>query len=483
MSLPYSRDFMLSRMFAADAAFDGLFYTGVTSTGIYCLPSCRARKPQAQNVAFHATTAQARAAGLRACRRCQPDAFQAGVPVEEAQLMVALAGVCVAEVPTVRALGQQLQVGRSALHRLFRDHLHTSPGEWLARQRVQAAADALLRAPESSAAEVAFAVGYGSLSAFGAQFRRVMGVSPQVFRQGAGRGGWTVRLPVGFPVPALLRDLARDPLSLTQQVRGHEVTAGWRLPSGPRRVTLTFGSGTVTVQVASALTAPDALALHHLTMRALGLTGEALAAPLNPSPVQPERAPPFGRGLRVPLVPDLFDGLIWAVAGQQVTFACACALRRRLVARCGAALGDGLFAPPAPEDVARLSVNDLRALGLTGARAAALSRLAGQVACGELDLPGLAAGPVGAARRRLLAVPGVGPWTAEYVLLRVLGFADIVPAGDAALAAALQRYFALPARPDAAQVSELLAPFAPQRSLATFQFWHHVHPRGAPHDH
>ncbi|PTA67721.1 DNA-3-methyladenine glycosylase 2 [Deinococcus arcticus] len=481
MALPYSHDFMLERMYAADAAFDGLFYTGVTSTGIYCLPSCRARKPLARHVAFHASPAQARAAGLRACRRCHPDAFGAGAPAEEATFWAALARVAVPEVPTARDLARALGLGRGALHRLCRDHLQCSPAAWLGRERVALAARALLLCPERSVAQVAFEAGYGSLSAFGAQFRRAMGVAPQAFRQGPAQGRWTLALPVDFPAASLRRDLGRDARSLTAQVQGPVVTLGWRLPSGPRRVTLHFSGdlgGTVTVQpeVPGPLDPADGLALHRLTWRALGLDGPA---PVQAGPPGLALAPP---GLRVPLVPDPFDGLVWAVVGQQVTFAQACTLRRRLVERCGSPLGGGLWAPPSPEAVAALSLSELRALGLTGARAALLQGLATRVACGELNLEALARGPVGAARRTLRSIPGVGPWTAEYVLLRVLGFPDVVPAGDAALAAALHRAHALAARPTPPQVQALLAPYAPQRSLAVFHLWHHLHPQGAAHE-
>ncbi|WP_221090316.1 DNA-3-methyladenine glycosylase 2 [Deinococcus aquaedulcis] len=483
-ALPYSRDFMLERMFAADAAFDGLFYTGVTSTGIFCLPSCRARKPLPAHVAFHATPAQARAAGLRACRRCHPEAFGAGVPPEEAAFWTALSGVPVAEVPGARDLARRLGVGRGALHRLCRDHLQRPPAAWLARERVRLAAGRLLAEPDTSVAGVAFEAGYGSLSAFGAQFRRGMGVSPQAFRQGLAQGGWTLALPGDFRALEVRRDLGRDPRSPTAQVQGQRVTLGWRLPSGARRITLTFSGeegGTVTVRAepGGPLSPADALALHDLTWRALGLSA-AGAGPL-PAPL-PTAALAVPPGLRVPLVPDLFDGLVWAVVGQQVTFAHACTLRRRLVERCGAPLGEGLWAPPTPEAVATLPPADLRALGLTGARADLLRRLAGRVARQELNLSALARGPVGAARRTLRAVPGIGPWTAEYVLLRVLGFPDVVPAGDAALAAALQWAHQLPRRPDPPQVQALLAPYAPQRSAAVFSLWHHVHPKGAAHD-
>ncbi|OOV14029.1 Ada metal-binding domain-containing protein [Deinococcus sp. LM3] len=461
MTVTFTREFMLERMFAGDAAFDGLFYTGVTSTGIYCLPSCRARKPLAGNVVFHPCVASARAAGLRACRRCQPDAFQAGVPVEEATFTAALARVDVPGVESVQALARALNLSGSALHRLFREQFQCSPADWLTRRRVELAAARLLTSADT-AAQVAFAVGFGSLSAFGAQFRRVMHLTPQALRAAARAGTLRLTLPAAYPLELVRRDLGRDPLGVTGLVGEDAVSFAWTLPGGPQVVTVQFGGQDATVRPSrpEALSGPDWLALHALAERALGLRG--LSRP-------------------VPLVPEFFDGLVWAVVGQQVTFQQACTLRRRLVDRCGLPAGNGLSAPPTAQAVAALTPAELGSVGLTGARAALLHRLAGRVSRGELDLAALSRGTVGAARRTLLAVPGIGPWTAEYVLLRVLGFPDIVPDTDAALVAALRRAHGLPARPTPAEVQRLLEPFAPHRSHAVLRLWHALPPTQDPH--
>ncbi|MFC4639903.1 DNA-3-methyladenine glycosylase family protein [Deinococcus hohokamensis] len=182
-----------------------------------------------------------------------------------------------------------------------------------------------------------------------------------------------------------------------------------------------------------------------------------------------------GSGLRVSLVPDLFDALVWAVVGQQVTFARACTLRRRLYERVGTRLPGGVYAPPPAQTVAALNQSELRAVGLTQARTDLLGRVAALVASGALDLEALAQGPASRAQRCLLAVPGIGPWTAGYVL-RGFGFADSVPVGDSALARGLQRLFHLPQRPGPLATAALMAPFAPHRSLATLHLWRHATP-------
>ncbi|MFC4639905.1 Ada metal-binding domain-containing protein [Deinococcus hohokamensis] len=187
MTWPLPRELMLSRMLAADAAYDGRFITGVTSTGIYCLPSCRARKPRPANVVFYRTAAEARAAGLRACLRCRPDTYCAGADLEEQRFAALIAGFRPGEVRQVAALAAEAGVGVGKLRALFREHLHTTPADWLSARRVQAARRRLLNTSDT-AAQIAFEVGFESLSAFGEQFRRWSALSPQAYRQGPAQG-------------------------------------------------------------------------------------------------------------------------------------------------------------------------------------------------------------------------------------------------------------------------------------------------------
>lgn len=471
---------MLGRMLEADATFDGQFITGVTSTGIYCLPSCRARKPRPDNVVFYETPLQARAAGLRACLRCKPDDFQPGVNAGETAFVAALAQVMLGECPNVAHLARQFQISTSTLHELFRFYLQITPADWLAARRIEAASEKLLATP-LSVAEIAYGVGFESLSAFGTQFRRRQGLTPQAFRQMPVRQGFTLRLPRGYRTDVTLRDLGRDSHSLTGRPQEHAHLAAWRLPSGPLRVSLTFEDGDVQVRPSPAfpLQPFDWLSLHDMTLRALGLThdpgrfeGLVLA--------QPDLAPLLqaGRGLRLPLVADLFDGVIWAVLGQQVTFSFAGQMRRRLIQRCGEEVGQGLFAPPTPAAVAALEVQGLRDIGLTRTRAELLLDLAGRIVTGRLDLEMLRTGPAPAALRTLQDIPGIGPWTANYLLVRVLGFQDGLPVGDSALATSLQRFFNLPTRPNSKQTAALMARFSPYRSLATFYFWQRMSLQG-----
>lgn len=463
---------MLERMLAADPAWDGRFITGVTSTNIYCLPSCRARKPKPENVVFYPSPTEAREAGLRACRRCKPDDFYAGTHAEEAWLEALLTSVHPGEVRNVAALVRASGVSASKLHEAFRVFLHTTPAEWLTRQRVMMARR-LLFTTSRPVAEVAFEVGFESLSAFGEQFRRLSRTTPQALRNMAQRHAVELSLPDDYPTREVLRDLARDPVSLTARVTGQTYTTALRLPSGPVVVRVVFEEGRVLCTPLSSLpTGEDWLALSEMLLRILGLTVEPTRFEAFVSS-QPDLAPLLeGQwGLRLPLVADPFDGLVWAIAGQQVTFPFACLLRRRLIERVSQEVAEEFYAPPAPGAVAALSVAEVCALGFTRARAELLLRVAGLVEEGRLCLDSLTTGTATRAQRALLAIPGIGPWTANYVLLHVFGFQDAVPLGDTVLADGLQTFFALDTRPDQRQTAELMTRFAPHRSLATFHLW------------
>jgi 3-methyladenine DNA glycosylase/8-oxoguanine DNA glycosylase len=172
----------------------------------------------------------------------------------------------------------------------------------------------------------------------------------------------------------------------------------------------------------------------------------------------------------VPLAPTVFEGLTWAIVGQQVNLAFAYKLRRTAIELAGQRLDPWLVAHPTPAELARLDPTDLGRRQFSRAKARALLEAAARAAR-DLDLEALPAGAATAAEETLLALPGVGPWSAQYVLLRACGFADCVPAADAGLARALVHHFRLAERPDADEASRLMTPFAPHRSLATFHLW------------
>jgi methylphosphotriester-DNA--protein-cysteine methyltransferase len=165
---------------ARDPRFDGRVWMAVRSTGIYCLPSCRSRRPRRENVRFFASAAEAERAGFRACRRCRPELAGGRRGLERAELERWLARIAAEDAPLAELL-RAGGVSRARLYRLFRRHLDEGPRRARARVRLEHACR-LLAAPGGTVAEAAFAAGFGSLATFYRWFRRTTGATPSAWR-------------------------------------------------------------------------------------------------------------------------------------------------------------------------------------------------------------------------------------------------------------------------------------------------------------
>lgn len=452
-----TRQNMLESMLRADPASDGHFITGVVSTGIYCLPSCRARKPKPENVVFHSTPQQARAAGLRPCLRCKPDDFYAGVHRVEVRLDP-LTTLPLANCRNVADLAQSVGLSRRCLEQTLWQQYQRTPAAWLTEQRV-AEAQRLLLETNRPVTDIAFEVGFSSLSVFGSQFRRRSGMNAVAFRTMGDGQGFTLSLPADFSIPLLLAHWSRNPRQLTERVQGQRLSLALALPDGARVVQVELAPASARVLPTGPLNPADTLGLWRALWRVLGLGGTKLS---HPKALLQQAA-----GVRLYLTPTPWDALVWAVLGQQVTLKAAHTFYARLVKRPESLLAGGLYVPPQPTDILRLTEEDWGLVGLTYRRVIALQALARAVEGKALALEG----PIPQLARQLHAIPGLGPWSVAYVLLRGLGLPDIAPAGDNALATALQRHFKLPKRPSPAEVTRLMAPYAPSRSLATLYLW------------
>lgn len=476
-----SRQRMLNAFVSRDRRFDGRFLTGVVTTGIYCLPSCSARKPRPENVRFYQCLEQAEAAGFRACRRCRPDRFYQGEDPDRSRLeaQVAVLGRDPSAIGSVRALATAIEVGTSKLTELVRHHYHLTPAELLVRLRV-ARACRLLVETQRSAAEIAFDVGFGGLSSFGKNVRRITCMTPSGLRALRHADRFVLALPLWLAIAPLLRYLGRDAQSLTERVKGHDLCLGVRLGEAqvPARLHVVIESGArarrAQCRLESAFPMPGdaALQAHRILLRLFGLGHDPRPFERR-SRAEPRMAALVARqrGLVVPRTRDVFEGLLWVIAGQQVSLASAFALRRRLIARTSTELGDGLYAPPTAAAVAALSARELRALGFSARKATGVLAAATDVTTGNLPLET----DFALATRiepLLLARAGFGPWSVGYLLMRTWGFADCVPVGDVALARRLAAVYGLDERPDPAATRAWMMPFSPDRSLATFHLWY-----------
>jgi 3-methyladenine DNA glycosylase/8-oxoguanine DNA glycosylase len=253
-------------------------------------------------------------------------------------------------------------------------------------------------------------------------------------------------LPPGYRADLTLRYLGRDSDSLCERVEGNTIT-----------------TADTTVELR------DGRAFAHPVAAARKLLG------LNLDPLPFERAHPDlvrgHEGAHLPQTATVWESLMWAIVGQQVNLPFAYRLRRVLVELCGEPAANGLRRHPTPESVARLGYEDLTARQFSRSKARYVVDTARLIASGDLPLETLPSREPSEVEEMLLSVRGVGMWTANYVMMRGCAFGDCVPAGDSALSASLQAYFALDHRPNAHETRTLMERFAPWRSLATYHFW------------
>jgi AraC family transcriptional regulator of adaptative response / DNA-3-methyladenine glycosylase II len=472
------REFLMERFEARDARFDGRFLTGVFTTGIYCLPSCPARKPKRENVGFFANTEGARAAGLRPCKRCRPDDFLRGHDPELE--MARWIGREVRQNPQdfggVASLARTFAISTTRCTEITRRYLHRSPGDLLNQARVARARDLLTRG-ERPVLEIAQDVGFESLSAFNSQFRRRVAMRPSDFRRLREGGHFRLLLPSDYPRDYVLRFLGRDPESPTESVSGRTVRRVLRWQRHPFVLHMQVGARAVDCHLEGPAGKDGQVAYeaYRVAHRLLGLMTETSGFQRQLARNSLERLVPLGAPiLRIPQTPTVFEGLVWSIVGQQVNLAFAYRLRRILIERVAPSSFQDLVCHPTPDEVAALSPNDLGVLGYSRRKAEYLIGVARSITNLELDAEGLALQTVPDVERILLAQRGLGPWATHYVMMRSLGFADCVPVGDTGLATALQRYFSLDQRPKGAEVLALMRPFSPYRSLATTHLWSHL---------
>jgi AraC family transcriptional regulator of adaptative response / DNA-3-methyladenine glycosylase II len=470
-----TREQMLDSMYERDAAANGRFLVAVKSTGIFCLPSCPARKPLAENVAFYTTPDEAAAGGFRACRRCRPDHFYKGYDADLAELtgLLDLVRADPAAFRSVQDLAARAGSGMTRLNQLFRRYLQATPAGFLGALRVRAACEHIV-AGKAGAAEAGFAVGFESASTYHENFRRMTGMSPGAWRALGSRDDFELRLPGDFLVEYPRRMLARDPESVAERVTGRTLVKAFAHEGRAARLELAIEGRHVRAEVKTRgrVGPPLARVAHAIAVRML-----ALGADPNPFRRHVQRQPRLapliaGRDtLRIPQTADVFEGVAWAIIGQQINLRFASALRRSLITLCGRPAGAGFIAHPTPAEVAAIDYADLTSRKFSRQKAAYLIDFARRITAGDFDLEGLSALPPVQAEKALREVRGIGPWSANYLMLRSFGFADCVPVGDTGLVTALEVFFALDHRPNAVETHALMQQFAPWRSLASYHLW------------
>ena len=482
---PLDADACYRAVAAHDARFDGAFFIGVTSTGIYCRPVCRVKTPRRENCRFFAHASQAEGAGFRPCLRCRPELAPQTLAwsAQDASALLAQHAARLLdspdawgdEVPSVAGLAARLGVSDRHLRRVFEAELGVSPMDWLQTRRLLAAKQ-LLADTRLPVAQVALAAGFASLRRFNAAFAAQYRMSPTALRRDGSEAkpGDGIAVTLGYRPPydvrEMLQFLQQRGIAGVEQidVAAHTVARTLRLDDDTCGwVACRFEPEQHRVQVRVA----DSLAPQ--LPRVIARVRAWLDLDADPAAIHAVLGADFPAlaGLRVPGTLDGFELAVRAVVGQQVTVAAARTLTTRLVERFGALLAtpiDGLTRLfPSPAALAAASGDELGQLGLVRQRQAAIHALAQAVSSGQIRLH--AGADVAATMDALKALPGIGAWTADYIALRALRWPDAFPAGDVALQKALS--------PDGQRLTARAAEgraerWRPWRAYAVIRAWH-----------
>ncbi len=468
-------------MVSRDSRFDGLFYVAVHTTGIYCRPVCPARKPLRKNCHFFRYAEQAEKAGYRPCLRCRPELAPGHAPIDQAaslcqQFIDAIESGLLDSGSSLPEIARRFSLSERQFRRILHQQLGISPQELRQSRRLKLARQLLTetRLPVTS---IAFTSGFGSIRQFNSAFLTHYHLAPSAFRKSLPalpdpQQHQTEKVRLSYRPPfawhALLRFLARRGIKDVEWIDGEYYLRtlaigqcrGWiRVGDDPRQhcLRVEFSHSLTPVlpvllqrlrQLFDLSARPDQIADH--------LSRDPLLAPLVlQSP-----------GLRVPGCFEPFELAVRAILGQQVTVAAATTLSKRLAAR----FGQPVVTPfpelsrlaPTAEDFIGATADDIGSLGIVGSRINAILALADATRHGlfrELQNEPQQRGP-----QRLTELPGIGPWTAQYIAMRAFSLTDAFPKEDIALRKALGGL-----TPRAAEQRSLI--WRPWRSYAVMLLW------------
>ena len=431
-----------------DRRFDGMFFTAVHSTGIFCRPSCPARTPLRKNVGFYQTAAAAAEAGFRACKRCRPDAspnspewdIRADVTARAMRLiqdgLVNRAGIS--------GLSSALGYSPRQLGRVLQSEIGVGPLAIARTERVRTART-LVESTTLSMSEIAFAAGFSSIRQFNDTFRAVYSSTPRDLRSSSGevRTGQDITVRLAYRPPFdhahLFRYLSVRAIPGVEDVSGDRYTRSLRLAHGPGVLTLTPGAGDY---IECHLRLSDTRDLGSAVARArriLDLDADPIAvrATLTEAGLSAliDRYP----GIRSPGTGDPVELAIRTVLGQQISVSAAQTHLNRLVTTYGQVLPDELRVGTVdrvfPTAAAVSEIPDEH-WSLPGRRIATLRALSEHLADGSIDLgPGCDRTEVNVS---LLAIPGIGPWSLGYIRMRALRDPDVLLSSDLGVRKAME---------------------------------------------
>jgi len=464
-------------LLAHDRRFDGVFFVGVASTGIYCRPVCTAKMPKRENCTFHRSASSAERAGFRPCLRCRPELAPGNAQIDAFSRLAAAAASRIEDGALidggVEDLAADLGVSGRHLRRVVEQEFGVTPVE-LAQTSRLLLAKRLLTDTDLPVIEVAFASGFSSLRRFNALFKERYRLNPTGLRKvrAAARETESLVCEIGYCPPLDwngLLDFLRGRLCrgveaiegdrylrtiAIQPINSAAVAKGWI------SVTAAEGRDALRVEVSVSL-APVLRQVLAAVKRVFDLAARPrqIAAHLG---ALAEARP----GLRVPGAFDGFEMAVRAILGQQVSVAGAATLAGRFVQ----AFGEPVVTPfsglthlsPTASRIAAVDPAELVALGILASRAKSIVALAPAVSEGRLSLrPGR---DVERTMVKLRELPGLGEWTAQYIAMRALGWPDAFPHTDLGIRKAL-------GDPGPKRILEIAEAWRPWRSYATMHLW------------
>ena len=507
---PLDPDRCYQAVLARDPRFDGHFFTAVSTTGVYCRPVCPARTPRRSSCGFYRTAVAAEHAGFRPCLRCRPELAPGRVDFNAslAESVFAHLQAGALDEGTVETLATDIGLSSRQVRRIVLDHFGVTPIEVAQTHRLLFAKK-LLHETRLSMTQLAFASGFRSLRRFNAAFRDRYGLAPSALRRQAGGCGAAIADDRPLAEDIVLRLSYRPPLDWvvlaeylrfrgTNGVEMVEVVDG--SPVYRRTVSLPSSTGPIDGWVSVScppVAAPTRSGARRATSDVLIVAMSSALLPVLMGATQRLRAlfdldadplriathlggdPLLAgidglAGLRVPGAWDAFELALRAVLGQQVSVAGASTLSGRLARRFGATIATpfaGLDRGAVTADaLASAELGDIAAVGMPKSRANTVRELARFAAGGGLRMmPGTSCEE---AVRRLDAIAGIGPWTANYIAMRALRHPDAFPAADLGLRKALGSLERSPSIPTEAALAQRSEAWRPWRAYAAIALWH-----------
>jgi len=471
-------------LLARDPRFDGIFFVGVTSTGIYCRPICPVKPPKEVNCRFYKSAQEAELAGFRPCLRCRPELAPGKAPVDNSQriahqVVQRIEEGNIEEKAALEAIAAEFELSSRQVRRIILKELGVPPIQLLLTRRLLRAKQ-LLTETKLPVTEIAFASGFSSLRRFNDAFCTRYGMPPSRLRKNAGpdstvsngTGTSTLQLSYRPPYdwPGVLAFLK------ARQLKGVECVID---DAYARTVKLGGHKGWITVTQAKK---KNALALeftHSLTPvlpALLSRLRNLFDLDARPDLISKQlrkdkrlaglvKATP---GMRVPGAFNGFEIGLRAILGQQVTVKAATTIAGRLAI----AFGERIVTPypeltrltPAPSRISKATVDDIAKLGVLSARCKSLIAVARAQVSGELSLDNGPHHNPDVTIERLAVLPGIGQWTAHYIAMRALRWPDAFPKEDIAVRNKLGRV-------TARQAEEMSQSWRPWRSYAVLHLW------------